>query len=65
MPRGSKSSAESNGSEIDLVRLKMDLEAFRKQTIRFIDQTLQQIDAMLPAAPTTPPFDWREDIKNW
>ena len=65
MRRDSRNKApDAVASKVDLMRLRMDLEAFRRQTIRFIDSAIQQIDAILPPPPSKP-FDWRKDIKNW
>lgn len=52
--------------EVDLIRVKMDLDRLRASVNQTIDAMLQQIDSVLPEAPDpADAYDWQSDIKNW
>lgn len=51
---------------VELLRLRMDLEALRRSTIRSIDAAMQQVDALLPQVrPINDTTHWSEDIDQW
>jgi len=53
---------------VDLLRIKMDLEALRRATNQAIDSIAQQVDALLPepeAAARRQQPHWSETIDQW